>query len=676
MIDTDSDNPRRQAYEIVNESELSLSEKQRRILEIGRSVLDVENGHIERFDPNSQTNTIVASVGGEADFLATGTILDRATTYCRRTIERRSPLALSNASQQGWESDPAYEKHGLECYLGTTIFTDGEPYGTICFISRDVRETAFDADEKAFVELLGRLIGREIEATQHRRTIDEHRRERERSEGKFESLLTAAPDAIVLADAETAQLQEINDATTELTGYDRAELLDMNVFDLHPAENRAQYRAQFDHFLDHSDTVDRFADGSPLYIRTSDGRDVPVELSADRIELADRQYMMGIIRDISERKARECDLELKNRAIETASVGITIADATTDDLPLTYVNEAFERITGYSTEDALGRNCRFLQGPETATEPVEAIRTALATEEPITTDLLNYRADGTPFWNELTLTPVTDATGETTHFVGFQRDITSRKRREQVIKVLNRVLRHNLRNDLNAVLGYTESVADRVDDELASQLHRVREITTHLVDLSEKAHTIEQTIRNPGRYQARNVVTMVEEVRSELEEAYPTASITIEGPDERTITTTAQFSDALYELGENAIVHNDDSPAITFRIGDGDRDDRVTIAVEDNGPGLPDHERDVLKKGRETVLEHGSGIGLWLVNWMTTRIGGNVSTTVDGDGTTVTLSLPASDGCQHRDAGIDRPSALMAGSEPGTGFSSGSSSGR
>ena len=125
------------------------------------------------------------------------------------------------------------------------------------------------------------------------------------------------------------------------------------------------------------------------------------------------------------------DESLKTRTMDEAPVGITIADATEPDMPLVYVNAAFERITGYSPEYAVGRNCRFLQGDATREEPVAEMRAAIDAGEATSVELQNYRQDGELFWNEVTIAPLRNAAGEITHYVGFQREITRRKQAER-----------------------------------------------------------------------------------------------------------------------------------------------------------------------------------------------------------------------------------------------------
>jgi len=121
------------------------------------------------------------------------------------------------------------------------------------------------------------------------------------------------------------------------------------------------------------------------------------------------------------------------RAMDAASNGIVIADATRPDYPIIYLNAGFERLSGYSDQDVLGRNCRFLQGPGTDATSVrqlsEAVRNGI--ERKVT--LLNYRKDGEPFWNELFLSPVRDAGGRLVQYLGVQNDVTERRKAEDQV---------------------------------------------------------------------------------------------------------------------------------------------------------------------------------------------------------------------------------------------------
>jgi sigma-B regulation protein RsbU (phosphoserine phosphatase) len=138
-------------------------------------------------------------------------------------------------------------------------------------------------------------------------------------------------------------------------------------------------------------------------------------------------------------------LALKDRALEAASEGFTIADARLPAQPLIYANQGFERITGYSIAEVMGRNCKFLQGPDTDPAAAADIRAALAESRPCLVEILNYRKDGTVFWNRLSITPVRDADGTVTHFIGVQSDITARRQAEDALRRSKAALEHDMR---------------------------------------------------------------------------------------------------------------------------------------------------------------------------------------------------------------------------------------
>jgi PAS domain S-box-containing protein len=117
---------------------------------------------------------------------------------------------------------------------------------------------------------------------------------------------------------------------------------------------------------------------------------------------------------------------MRDRAVVATELSFTISDPSRDQNPLVWVNPAFTRLTGYDLDEVLGRNCRFLQGPNTDPTSISRIRSALADERPITEVLLNYRRDGTAFWNQVSISPVLDSSGHVVNFVGVQADVTER----------------------------------------------------------------------------------------------------------------------------------------------------------------------------------------------------------------------------------------------------------
>ncbi|MFD0481936.1 SpoIIE family protein phosphatase [Kineococcus sp. GCM10028916] len=171
----------------------------------------------------------------------------------------------------------------------------------------------------------------------------------------------------------------------------------------------------------------------------------------------------GLVRD-----AKESAERLHSRAVLASDLSFTISDPTQPDNPLVWVNPAFERVTGYGRE-VLGQNCRFLQGPETDRDAVQRIRRALETGETITELLLNYRKDGTAFWNEVVISPVRSADGRVTHFVGVQSDVTMRVQAERERDAALAYAR-DARHRLEFLSRVTEQLSEVLDPDAAQDL--------------------------------------------------------------------------------------------------------------------------------------------------------------------------------------------------------------
>jgi PAS domain S-box-containing protein len=212
----------------------------------------------------------------------------------------------------------------------------------------------------------------------------------------------------------------------------------------------------------------------------------------------------GQLGQFLERKRTEAELRLRDRAMEAIGEGIVITDPSLPENPIIYVNPAFERITGYGKQDVLGRNCRFLRGRDTSPEAVAKVRAAVERQTAVSVELLNYRASGTPFWNALTITPLRDATGRLTHFVGVQSDVSERKKLEgeyaqaQKMESVGRLaggVAHDFNNLLTVILGYGEALLDELEPEsplreMAATIndagHRAAALTSQLLAFSRK----------------------------------------------------------------------------------------------------------------------------------------------------------------------------------------------
>ena len=167
----------------------------------------------------------------------------------------------------------------------------------------------------------------------------------------------------------------------------------------------------------------------------------------------------GVLQDITAQREAEQALRLNQRAVEASSNGILIVDAQAPDLPIIYVNRAFETLTGYSQAEILGQNCRFLQGDESHQVGLRNLRQALRAEQDGHALLRNYRKDGTPFWIDLNISPVRNDHGTVTHYVGFQTDCTERIRYQDE-------LRHQAGHDSLTGLANRSLLQDRIDQAL------------------------------------------------------------------------------------------------------------------------------------------------------------------------------------------------------------------
>jgi len=129
-----------------------------------------------------------------------------------------------------------------------------------------------------------------------------------------------------------------------------------------------------------------------------------------------------------------------SQILDSCVNGITLSDPDKEDNPLVYANEAFELITGYSREEIMGRNCRFLQGKDRDQEGIEEIRQAMRENTSVTVTLRNYRKDGELFYNRFSIRPLFDREGRVIYYLGIQYDVTNQVQAEDELKRLNALL--------------------------------------------------------------------------------------------------------------------------------------------------------------------------------------------------------------------------------------------
>ncbi|GAB4516219.1 MAG: hypothetical protein OHK0046_21170 [Anaerolineae bacterium] len=221
-----------------------------------------------------------------------------------------------------------------------------------------------------------------------------------------------------------------------------------------------------------------------------------------------------IMVDVTEQKRAQRDLLLRTHAIEFSSSSISIADVRQPDLPLIYVNPAFQKMSGYSRDEVIGRNCRFMQGDDRDQPGVQQMRAAIKAGQSCRVVLRNYRKDGTLFYNEVSLSPVLDAQGELTHFIGIANNITDRieaeaalsQARDQALEASRlkseflATMSHEIRTPMNGIIGMGELLLDTpLNDEQ-------REFATVVFDEAQHLLTIINDILDFSKIEAGRVI--------------------------------------------------------------------------------------------------------------------------------------------------------------------------
>ncbi|MFB6108434.1 MAG: PAS domain S-box protein [Haloplanus sp.] len=308
-------------------------------------------------------------------------------------------------------------------------------------------------------------------------------------------------------------------------------------------------------------------------------------------------------------------------------------------------NDAAEATFGYDADDVKGRPAPLVP-PEKRGEAAECLDRLASGETVEGLRTKRRRSDGTLLDVELWATPVPDPRTDETYAVVVFRDLTHLELLEQRRAVLERVLRHNLRNELTVVRGYAERLANDDREDVAREAETIRSAADRLVSLSEHVAHLQ---RLDERVTSRDVGACTEAVVTRLRREYPDATITVEAPSETWVQAVPLLFDAVAEAVENAIVHADDADPTVEVCVTADGEEYVRVSIADRGPGIPDAEWRPIQNRTEEPLEHESGLGLWVMHWAATRSGGRLSKTDrDPTGTVVTFTLPKTLGAPER----------------------------
>ncbi|ARS91213.1 PAS domain-containing sensor histidine kinase [Natrarchaeobaculum aegyptiacum] len=436
-------------------------------------------------------------------------------------------------------------------------------------------------------------------ATQEK--IRETNQELEESRNHLEATVAASPDDIFVFDGDSRYVDVLSNSGSE----GPADLVGRNVEEVRPSPAAAMI----------DDAIEQtHRTGNP------DRVEYELEIDDERrwfegrtalLEESQENHVLFVRREVTRRKEHEQELRRFRRAVDAAGAAIYITDR---DERITYVNPAFEEITGYTEADVIGETPRIISSGEHDTEYYEGLWVTILAGETWREEITNKRNSGEHYHAEQTIAPIFDESGEICEFVSIQIDVTERKHRERQLRVLDRILRHNLHNDMTVVLGHASNIEEATEGELARSARVIQEEGESLVAKVDKEREIVRLITESPKPRPIDMATLVGHRAADVRDRYEEATIDVDAPDTVTAMAVNDVERALEELLENAIVHCDRSPHVTIVVEAGP--ETVTLRIADNGPGIPAQERNVLAGNTDIdALYHGSGMGLWFVYW-------------------------------------------------------------
>ena len=249
------------------------------------------------------------------------------------------------------------------------------------------------------------------------------------SELNYRRLFEAARDGILMLEADTGRISDVNPALLEILGFSHTELVGTPIWELGTFRDVVANKAKFEQL---------HQQGYILYenlpLETKAGRRIVVEFVGNVYQVGDHNVIQCNVRDITERKKSEQQLILLNACISHLNDIVLVTEASPLSEPgpkIVFVNEALERLTGYTAAETIGRSPNFLQGPKTDPRVIDEMHAALARREPVRRQVINYTKNGAEYWVDIDMVPIFGARSECTHFVAIQRDITEEKKKEE-----------------------------------------------------------------------------------------------------------------------------------------------------------------------------------------------------------------------------------------------------
>ncbi|MGM0564625.1 MAG: EAL domain-containing protein [Pseudomonadota bacterium] len=406
------------------------------------------------YDPDQNTLSLVEGQGFSETYheAMQGLEIGPDVGTCGVAAFKRELVITEDVEEDpNWEGyrDLARGEGIVACWSMPIVSSDGELLGTFATYYSQARMPT--ADERWHINRASGLAALAIARQRNDKAL-------RLNQQRYKSLFTHHPDAIYELDLQ-GHFVASNQALETISGFSEEQLAGLHYSRFVLPEDQARTNKAFA----------RVCEGQPqnyeLAATNAYGEQVVFDVTNLPIIIDGSVVgVYGVGRDITRRRRNEEELRMLKRGVEASTSGIVMVDVQADDMPLVYVNPAFCNITGYSSHEVLGRNCRLLQGEGTCRDSIEKIRQALRDRHETQVVLRNYRKDGTPFWNQLTLAPVFDDSDHCTHYVGIQEDIT--RQRESEYQLLRQTT-HDMLTGLPNRLSFERRMID--DHRFSSQ---------------------------------------------------------------------------------------------------------------------------------------------------------------------------------------------------------------
>jgi PAS domain S-box-containing protein len=580
-------------------------------------------------------------------------------SFCRLVVESNAPLAVRDAAE-----DPRVREHpgrtalGVVAYLGVPLDDGNGPVGSLCVLQPTPRE--WRPDEIALLQRLARSAESELRLRRRVRELDAALAARSEAEARVRLLFEAASTPAFIYDPVTLEIVEANRAACVLYGFGPGDLTGHSLRDLRAPDQQGTLDAAM---MEVRAQPER--ERSAVYRhRRRDGTAIEVEVTSRPVELRGRVLRFASLRDVTAAVRTERELELLRKAVARLNdiLVITEAEPVDGDGPrIVFVNEAFERSTGYSAAEVIGKTPRILQGPKTDRAALDRIRAALHAWQPVRAELINYTKAGEEFWLELDIVPVADADGWFTHWVAVQRNITERKRMEEERRQAQRLeavgqlaggIAHDFANITAVIATSAELLRERLGPSHAQD--------TDLLAISSSADRARALVRQLLAFSRRQVLDIrpldlcalarsAEHLLHRLLSANVTLRFTMPDAPVWVLADEMQLTQVLLNLAVNARDAMPQGGVLAIMVersvaSAGGPTGR--LRVRDSGSGIaPEHLPHIFEPFFTTKpVGQGTGLGLATVHGIIRQIGGDIR--VDsalGSGTEFTIDLVLAD---------------------------------